>query len=236
MCVCVSVCVSRFMNELAGQAWQGFLTLWLVSMELPVKRCVISRAHTAGLWSHSEKTPFAVENVWRNAVNIHTVEYDEFWLTRPYLHMNGEKQTFSRSFYGSTTFLLDPFRFFLKLIKGPEVHEQWDTQESFKLSASILMGTCHQSIEACQECKERQGGSLNKSVFKNSSIQSFMKPRKPLFCFLLCRYQIFTGLVLDGKYAAMSWVNLSVFYCEQSVDPSDFFFLSGLTEFHEQSD
>ena len=65
------ICVSRFMNEQSSQAWQGFPTLWraCVSMELPVKRCAISRARTAGLLKRSGKTPFPTGDAWRNTVS-----------------------------------------------------------------------------------------------------------------------------------------------------------------------
>lgn len=49
-----------------------------------------------------------------------------------------------------------PSWFFLKQRKSLDVHEEdeTDSQEFFKLSASIVMGMCHSSTEVCQEFKE----------------------------------------------------------------------------------
>lgn len=57
------VCLQDLWMNWWAKAWQSFLSHWCVCvrvcgwMELPVKRCVISHAHTAGLWGNLGKHP-----------------------------------------------------------------------------------------------------------------------------------------------------------------------------------
>lgn len=127
-------------------------SLECMSMERPVKRCVISRAHTAGLQCFWENTLGYGEWLEKHCkLNMPHIQYNmfEFWVfTSRQSLWNGKKWT---------TFLFfqkPSLVFFLVSMKSPEVHEV-QTQRSFKTSASILMGTCHHSTQACQECKER---------------------------------------------------------------------------------